>query len=233
MTPEKQYRGIYGNASYNASHKRLTLGGLLEEMDRQDKLGSVIIDAGSGPIYHAPEYPDQPPQERRAVYYPTKDRKIIRVDADAPQTHRIEEGMLTVQASVDEWNPSSRRGRTLTAKVRQYLQMPRTSRSQKIADAVLFCDSLNYMDFRKALANADAHLRADGRIVIQNTAGKTLAKGLLHEKGPQTYHDVTNWLQRNGYELEHVQHAWHIRPFGYLEHDLLPHDPAIIVARKK
>ncbi len=232
MAPERPYRGFYGNASYNAAQKKLTLGGILEEMDRQGKLGSVIIDAGSGPLHQAPEYPGQPPQERRGVYYPTRGKKIVRVDADAPDALQVEEGMLTVRASVDEWQPETGSGRKLMAGIRQYLKIPKADRSREIADAVLFSDSLNYMDFKRALANADGHLRPNGRIIIHNSAGKTLSKSLLHEKGPQAYHDVTNWLLRKGYEVEHVQHAWSVRPFGYQDQSLLAHDPVIIVARK-
>lgn len=234
MPQRRRWEDFFGQEAYDPRTKKQTLRPLMEQMDKKGILGNVIVDAGSGPLHQAAQYPGQPMEERRGVYYPTEGKKIIRIDVGAGKSQLQEDGrFLLLNADLEELERPVLANRRHWARVRQFLGMARDQRGKQVADTMLLSDILNYVDYRKVLADLEEYLKPEGRFVIRNTPGRTVKADLLHPRSPQSSHEVRNWLSRNGFQIEHFQHGLEQHDFGRIDENLMHSDPVILVARKK
>lgn len=234
MPERRKWESHFGVEAYDSTIKRKTILPLMEEMNRKGLLGTVIVDAGSGPLLQAAQYRNQPMEERRAVYYPTEGKKIIRIDIGAGNSRLEEEGkFLVLNSDLEELQTPTFANRRNWARVRQFLGIRHGQRGKVVVDTVLLSDVLNYVDSRKVLGDLKEYLKPEGRFVIRNTPGRTVKMDLRHPRAPQSSHELPNWLARNGFEIEHVQHGLESHGFGKLDQNLQHWDPVILVARKR
>ena len=150
--PWQQYWG----ESYGPESKQQLLKPVFGELEREEKIGNLIIDVGSGAS----------PVTQLLKARPA--RKRICIDIAADNVGSLNDLRIRLDAEkVGQFGSLSFRKALL--RVCAFLGInPKTEAKTERADTIVFSDMLNYVDFRKVLAGFAKYLKPGGRIIAFN-----------------------------------------------------------------
>jgi SAM-dependent methyltransferase len=184
--PWQQYWG----ESYGPESKWQLLKPVFGELEREDKIGNLIIDVGSGAS----------PVTQLLKAKPA--RKRICIDIAADNVGSLNDLRIRLDAEkVGQFGSLSFRKALL--RVCAFLGInPKTEAKTERADTVVFSDLLNYVDFRKVLAGFGKYLKPGGRIIVFNLPNR--GNGLLFsDKGLKDNRQLYAFLEEHRFEIEH------------------------------
>jgi len=179
-------------ASYSLELKRRVLGPVMEQLDHEGKIGSLILDIGSG----------AKPVSRLLPVRP--DRRFIFADI-AGGNSRIAESQSIRFDVEDIARPHSVGYRRAMVRVCRFLgRDPRSPAAGGQATAMVLSDILNYVDFRKVIGCFTDFLRPDGRIIIVNVPGRGVQEQ-FSAAGLKKNEDLYPLLEEKGFVIEYKE----------------------------
>jgi hypothetical protein len=184
--PWQQYWG----ESYGPESKQQLLKPVFGELEREEKIGNLIIDVGSGAS----------PVTQLLKARPA--RKRICIDIAADNVGSLNDLRIRLDAEkVGQFGSLSFRKALL--RVCAFLGInPKTQAKTERADTIVFSDLLNYVDFRKVLVGFAKYLKPGGRIIVFNLPNR--GNGLLFsDKGLKDNRQLYAFLEEHRLEIEH------------------------------
>jgi hypothetical protein len=205
----------YWGETYAPELKQRLLKPLFDELEKEGKIGNLIVDIGSGA------------QPVTRLLEPRPERKRVFVDIAADNRGSVDE--LKLRLDVEKiGNREQLSCRKALLRVCTFLQIDvRTGVEIERADTMVISDTLNYVDFRNVLSGLASYLKPNGRIVILNLpyrGNRTLFSDLGLKDNRQLY----PFLEEQGFEIEHK--AFPKRPRNETDES---EELIVLVARKK
>jgi SAM-dependent methyltransferase len=205
----------YWGETYAPELKQRLLKPLFIELEKEGKIGNLIVDIGSGA------------QAVTRLIEPRPGRKRVFVDIAADNRGSADE--LRLRLDVEKiGHPEQLSFRKALLRVCAFLQInPRNEAEIHRADTMVISDTLNYVDFRKVLSGIASYLKPNGRIIILNLpyrGNHTLFSDLGLKDNRQLY----PFLEEQGFEIEHK--AFPKRPRNETDES---EELIVLVARKK
>ena len=200
--------------SYSPELKRRFLSSLFAQMDRDGKIGNLVVDVGSGaiPVSH--------------LLPATPERRYILLDIAGRNEVVLESQYIRFDAE-NVLRPRSMNYRRALLRVCAFLGMdPRSLAGKQQATALMFSDVLNYLDFRKVIAGFADFLKADGRIIIINLPSRGV-RALFSDDGLKRNDDLYPFLEEHDLEIEYKDFP--CRPEGETDES---GEMIVLVARK-
>jgi len=228
QSPLQVWKEQWGKG-YDIGPKNLRILPLMEELDRQGKLGRHIIDIGSGSTSMVGIYDGSV----GGVYYPTEGKRVVRIDIAMPYPSRASDAILEIRADLESMDDGSiARLRRFVLVARHFGVDPR--KDVGLADTILLSEILNYIDYRRTIEGIPRFLKQQGRLVIYNDPMRGFSE-IFSPAGVKDNFGLVAKLPDAGLEIEHLacprRHYGksfrypHIEDFG--ENDLI-----LLVARK-
>ena len=179
----------YWGETYAPELKQRLLKPLLDDLEKEGKLGNLIVDIGSGAN----------PVTRLLATMPG--RKRICVDIAADNGESVDELMLRMDAEkIEQLDRLSFRKALL--RVCLFLKIDlRTDPDIQRADTMLISDTLNYVDFRKVLSGLTSYVKPHGRIIILNLPYRG-NQSLFSDLGLKDNRQLYPVLEEHGFEIE-------------------------------
>jgi hypothetical protein len=205
----------YWGETYAPELKQRLLKPLFDDLEKEGKIGNLIVDIGSGA------------QPVTRLLAPRPERKRVVVDIAADNRGSVDE--LKLRLDVEKiGNPEQLSCRKALLRVCAFLQIDvRTGVEIERADTMVISDTLNYVDFRNVLSGLASYLKPNGRVVILNLpyrGNRTLFSDLGLKDNRQLY----PFLEEQGFEIEHK--AFPKRPRNETDES---EELIVLVARKK
>jgi hypothetical protein len=205
----------YWGETYAPELKQGLLKPLFDELEKEGKIGNLIVDIGSGA------------QPVTRLLEPRPERKRVFVDIAADNRGSVDE--LKLRLDVGKiGNPEQLSCRKALLRVCTFLQIDvRTGVEMERADTMVISDTLNYVDFRNVLSGLASYLKPNGRIVILNLPYRG-NRTLFSELGLKDNRQLYPFLEEQGFEIEHK--AFPKRPRNETDES---EELIVLVARKK
>jgi len=191
---------------YAPDFKRNEVVPILHAMDSMGRLGTVLLDLGSGSM-SGRRCRDPTP----SLYYPTEGKRIVRIDFGMPYEHGSEGPLLELRADIEHLALDS------IAQIRRYVRLsrhlgldPKTDTPK--ADTIILCDILNYVDHRKVILSLLPHLSHGGRLFISNIPGMGPSEA-LSPLGVEGNRQLADFVTGSALEIEHLHHPSMIPPW--------------------
>ncbi|MBV8481750.1 MAG: class I SAM-dependent methyltransferase [Verrucomicrobia bacterium] len=180
----------YWGETYAPELKQRLLKPLFDELEKEGKIGNLIVDLGSGAH----------PVTRLLAIRPG--RKRVCIDIAADNAGSVDELRLRLDAEkIGQLDQMSFRKALL--RVCGFLEIDlRKDAGKQQVDTIVIADTLNYVDFRKVLNGLANYLKPNGRIIILNLpyrGNHTLFSDLGLKDNRQLY----PVLEERGFEIEH------------------------------
>jgi hypothetical protein len=179
----------YWGETYAPELKQGLLRPVLGDLEKEGKIGNLILDIGSGAHPVTRLLAARPGRKRVCVDIAadngeSADELRPRLDAEKiGQTHRLSFGKALIR-------------------VCSFLQInPRTETDIQRADTMLISDTLNYVDFRKVLSGLASYLKPNGRMVILNLPYRG-NQSLFSDLGLKDNRQLYPVLEELGLEIE-------------------------------
>jgi SAM-dependent methyltransferase len=180
----------YWGETYAPELKQRLLKPVFDELERQGKVGDLVIDIGSGAR----------PVSRLFAAKPG--RKRVCVDIAADDGESVDELRLRLDAEkVGEFERLSFRKAWLRASAFLGIN-PRKDQATERADAIVISDTLNYVDFRTVLSGFAKFLKPDGQLIILNLPYRG-NQSLFSERGLKDNRQLFAFLEERHFEIEH------------------------------
>jgi hypothetical protein len=205
----------YWGETYAPELKQRLLKTLFAELDKEGKVGDLIVDIGSGAY----------PVTRLLAARPGRKRVCVDIAAD----NRGSADELKLRLDAEKIGQSGQLSfRKALLRVCAFLQInPRKEAEIQRADAMVISDTLNYVDFRKVLSGLAIYLKANGRIIILNLPYRG-NHTLFSDRGLKDNRQLYPFLEEQGFEIEHK--AFPKRPRNETDES---EELIVLVARKK
>jgi len=236
MAEKKDFWRKEWGEPYALETKKGSIALLLKDMEHENKIGDVCIDVGSGALWQRNLSGSGTMWEsyRKIVaqFFPERvGRKIIRIDKGASKTKVLGDKIarasrvwvsqiLRIKANVEADDLEQE----LEKHVPEFL-----GKKKWKATTLLFCDILNYVDYKKVITRMSKLLEPGGRIVIHNCAGTGYFK-VFSENKMTDPNKAKAFLEDNGFHIEHFAET--NVPFGQVHTDVKENTIVHIVARK-
>ncbi|MGB8354111.1 MAG: hypothetical protein WCD79_09515 [Chthoniobacteraceae bacterium] len=184
----KTWHDCWGE-TYGPDLKRHLLEPLFSNLEAEDKIGSLIMDVGSGAV----------PVTR--LLQPKPVRKRICVDIAADNAASPDE--LRVRLDIGKLGqPTSLAFRKASLRICAFLGInPATKTATDLADLMLFSDVLNYVDFWTVLHESAKYLKPGGRIIVVNLPHRG-NQSLFSDKGLKNNRHLYACLYEHHFEIE-------------------------------
>lgn len=182
----------YWGETYAPKLKQVLLKPVFGELEKEEKIGNLIIDVGSGAS----------PVTRLLKTKPG--RKRICVDVAADNRGSVDELRIRLDAEkVGQFGALSVRRAVL--KVCAFLEINlEAEKKPERADTIVVSDTLNYVDFRKVLTGFAKYLKPDGRIIILNLPYRGNCS-LFSDQGLKDNRQLYAFLEEQHFEIEHKE----------------------------
>ncbi|MGA3172546.1 MAG: hypothetical protein ABSE62_16205 [Chthoniobacteraceae bacterium] len=179
----------YWGGTYSPELKRWLLKPVFEQLEKEGKIGDVIVDAGSGAA------PVTALLERK----PARKRILVDIAADNNASANEQRIQLDLEKVAE---PDALSMRKALSRVRRFLEAsPDAKAIPPGADMIVFSDVLNYVDFQKVLGGFTNYLKAGGRAVIVNMPMRG-NPCLFSENGLTDNRQLCRYLEKHGFEIE-------------------------------
>jgi len=180
----------YWGETYAPELKQRLLKPLLDDLEKEGKVGNLLVDIGSGAH----------PVTRLLAARPG--RKRICVDIAADNGESTDELRLRLDAEkIGQLDRLSFRKALLRACSFLKIDLRKDAESPR-ADTILISDTLNYVDFREVLSRLGSYLKPNGRIVILNLPYRG-NQSLFSDLGLKDNRQLYPVLEEQGFEIEH------------------------------
>jgi len=205
----------YWGDTYAPELKQRLLKPLFTELEKEGRIGNLIVDIGSGA------------QPVTRLLEPRPGRKRVFVDIAADNGASTDELRLRLDAEkIGRLKQLSFRKALLRASA--FLQIePRTGAEIQRVDTMVISDTLNYVDFREVLSGLASYLKTNGRIIILNLPYRG-NQGLFSDLGLKDNRQLYPFLEEQGFEIEYK--AFPKRPRNETDES---EELIVLVARKK
>jgi hypothetical protein len=205
----------YWGETYAPELKQRLLKPLFDDLEKEGKIGNLIVDIGSGA------------QPVTRLLAPRPERKRVFVDIAADNRGSVDE--LKLRLDVEKiGNPEQLSCRKALLRVCAFLQIDvRTGVEIERADTMVISDTLNYVDFRNVLSGLASYLKPNGRVVILNLPYRG-NRTLFSDLGLKDNRELYPFLEEQGFEIEHK--AFPKRPRNETDES---EELIVLVARKK
>jgi SAM-dependent methyltransferase len=179
----------YWGETYAPELKQRLLKPVLDDLEKEGKIGNLIVDIGSGVR----------PVTRLLAARPG--RKWVCVDIAADNSESIDE--LRPRLDAEKIGQLDRLSfRKALLRVCSFLKIdPRRDGQIQRADTILISDTLNYVDFRKVLKGLAGYLKPNGRIIILNLPYRG-NQSLFSDLGLKDNRQLYPVLEEQGFEIE-------------------------------
>jgi SAM-dependent methyltransferase len=184
--PWQQYWG----ESYGRDLKQWLLKGVFDRLEAEAKIGSLIVDVGSGAL----------PVTQLLKAMPARKRICVDIAADNIALPDVLRLRLDAE-EVGAWERLSFRKAMVRAGAFLGID-PGRSADPEYADTIVFSDILNYVDFRKVLHGFAKYLKPDGRIIISNLPFRG-NRSLFSANGLKDNFQLYAFLAEHDFEIEH------------------------------
>jgi hypothetical protein len=179
----------YWGDTYAPELKQRLLRPVLDDLEKEGKLGNLIVDIGSGAH----------PITRLLAARPGRKRVCIDIAADNGES--IDELRLRLDAEkIGQLSRLSFCKALLRACVFLKIDL-RTDAEIERADTMVIADTLNYVDFRKVLSGLASYLKTHGRIVILNLPYRG-NQSLFSDLGLKDNRQLYPFLEEQGFAIE-------------------------------
>jgi hypothetical protein len=179
----------YWGDTYAPELKQRLLKPVLDDLEKEGKVGNLIVDIGSGAH----------PVSRSLAARPGRKRVCIDIAADNGES--IDELRLRLDAEkIGQLNRLSFCKALLRVCVFLKIDLRKDAEIQR-ADTVLIADTLNYVDFRKVLSGLTSYLKPHGRIIILNLPYRG-NQSLFSDLGLKDNRQLYPVLEEEGFEIE-------------------------------
>jgi SAM-dependent methyltransferase len=180
----------YWGETYAPELKQQLLKPVFGKLEKEEKIGNLIIDVGSGAS----------PVTQLLKTKPGRKRVCVNIAADKGRS--LEELRIRLDAErVGQFCALSFRKAIL--RVCAFLETnPKTDEKTERADMIVFSDILNYVDFRKVLSGFGKYLKPDGRIIVLNLPHRG-NHSLFSENGLKDNLKLCAFLEESHFEIEH------------------------------
>jgi len=204
----------YWGESYGPELKQWLLKPVFEALEKEGKIGGLIVDAGSGA---APV----------TKFLPAKNgRKRILVDIAADNSRSADQQTIRLDAG-KVGQPGALSFRKALLRVCKFLEVdPKAEGDTARADTIVFSDLLNYVDFWNVLRGFARYLKPGGRIIVVNLPIRG-NRSLFSEKGLKDNRQLYRFLDEHHFEIEHK--SFPKRPPGETDES---EELIVLVARK-
>jgi SAM-dependent methyltransferase len=193
-----QWQKISPTMNYDSSKKAETLGSQFADWDAEGILGTRVVDVGCGPMpLSATLLPENP--DRKVVQLDVMDTGY---DAQGHQYLRYDINKIGNKAAFSTQ-------KTLVKAARHFGVDPNISDVAQ-ADAMIFSEILNYVDYKETLLNFARHLKPGGHFLIFNMPYRhVLGKpDLLHPLGAHSNLALIEFLKTSGFEVDEPLFPW-------------------------
>jgi hypothetical protein len=180
----------YWGETYAPELKRRLLKPLFDDLEKEGKIGDLIVDIGSGAH----------PVTRLLATRPG--RKRVCVDIAADNRGSVDELKLRLDAEkIGQFGQLSFRKALL--RICSFLEIDlRKDEVAQQADTMVIADTLNYVNFRKVLSGLASYLKPNGRIIILNLPYRG-NHSLFSDLGLKDNRQLYPFLAEQGFEIEH------------------------------
>jgi hypothetical protein len=204
----------YWGETYAPELKRQLLKSLFDHLEKEGKIGSLIVDLGSGAH----------PVTRLLATKPG--RKRVCIDIAAGNDWSVDELRLRLDAEkIGQLGRLSSRKALL--RVCAFLGIdPKKNAGTQQADTLVVSDTLNYVDFRKVLSGLAGYLKPNGRMIILNLPYRG-NHSLFSDLGLKDNRQLFAFLDEEHFQLEHK--AFPKRPRNETDES---EELVVLVARK-
>ena len=180
----------YWGDTYAPELKQRLLKPLLDDLEKEGKIGDLIVDIGSGAH----------PVTR--LLAPRPGRKRICLDIAADNGQSVDELRLRLDAeNIGQLDRLSFRKALLRVGSFLKIDLRNTTEIQR-TDTMVISDTLNYVDFRKVLSGLADYLRPNGRIIILNLPYRG-NQSLFSDLGLKDNRQLYPVLEEHGFQIEH------------------------------
>lgn len=180
----------YWGETYAPELKHRLLKPLLDDLEKEGKIGDLIVDIGSGahPITR--------------LLAAKQGRKRVCIDIAADNRESVDELRLRLDAEkIGQLDRLSFRKALLRVCVFLKIDLRKDAEIQR-ADTMVISDTLNYVDFRKVLRALASYLKPNGRIIILNLPYRG-NQSLFSDLGLKDNRHLYPVLEEHGFEIEH------------------------------
>jgi SAM-dependent methyltransferase len=182
----------YWGETYAPKLKQVLLKPVFGELEKEKKIGNLIIDVGSGASPVTRLLKTKPGRKRTCVDLAADNRGSVdelRIRLDAEKVGQF--GALSVRRAV--------------LKVCAFLEINlKAEKKPERADTIVVSDTLNYVDFRKVLTGFAKYLKPDGRIIILNLPYRGNCS-LFSDQGLKDNRQLYAFLEEQHFEIEHKE----------------------------
>jgi len=201
-------------ASYSPELKKHLIDSVFKRLDHEGKLGSLIVDIGSGVSPVSQLLPAAP------------DRRFIFIDVAGENSSSLDTQRIRLDAESITRPDLLSYGKALV-RVCRFLKLdPRVQAREARATAMVFSDILNYVDYRNVVSGFANFLKAGGRIIVMNHPTRGI-RARFSEKGLKTNDDFYVFLEEQNLEIESKDFP--CRPRGETDES---EEMIVLVARK-
>lgn len=180
----------WGKNMYDEVFQIRCTGPVLRKLEREGKIGDVVMDIGSGSSPVAAWLRTEP--------------KIITIDIGGK--FKPIERVLHLEEDIEKASDeSSFRLKSAIMKISEFLEIdPRAETSGEKIDTMIFSQILNYVDFRRTLGAFSNYLKQGGRMIIINKPGRGEKEfpGYFSEKGVKNNGELLDFVNKEGFEIE-------------------------------
>ena len=179
----------YWGDTYAPELKQRLLKPVLDDLEKEGRVGNLIVDIGSGAH----------PVSRLLAAQPGRKRVCIDIAADNGES--IDELRLRLDAEkIGQPNRLSFCKALLRVCVFLKIDLRKDTEIQRV-DTVLIADTLNYVDFRKVLSGLTSYVKPRGRIIILNLPYRG-NQSLFSDLGLKDNRQLYPVLEEEGFEIE-------------------------------
>jgi hypothetical protein len=205
----------YWGEVYGPKLKQHLLRPFFDELEKEERIGNLILDLGSGAW----------PVTRLLGTRP--DRKRICVDIAADNVKSLDELRIRLDAEkVGQVRTLSFQKAIL--RICTFLELnPRTETKIERVSTIVISDLLNYVDFRMVLTGFAKYLKTGGRIIIVNLPYRG-NRSLFSDRGLKDNHQLYAFLKEYHFEIEKIAFPKRARKVTDDSQELI-----VLVARKR
>lgn len=171
--------------TYDPSWKKEDLEPVLRDLDRDGKIGRLVVDVGAG------AHPVSASLQRSG-------RKIVEIDIAAREQGHGRFQLAYDIGKIDDGSMATSRALWRAAK---YAEEDLRQASRERVDTIICSEILNYVDAVYVLSRLASYLKPGGRFVIFNMANRGFTD-LFSERKFATDEQLRAFLEAGGFEIE-------------------------------
>ncbi len=160
---------------------------VLRNLEQENKIGPFVLDVGSG---------------SNGVVKNLRDKhKVIALDIAAPKNQE-EDNYKYIKFDIEDISRTSRISyKKALIEASQFLNIDRKTANKEQIDSIIFSEILNYIDYRKVLAELKKYLKPGGRFMIMNQPSRGIT-ALFSKRGLKNNKRLYQFLESQGFNIE-------------------------------